>query len=102
MGASARNVVAFLRTAGNESLLVVAPRLLGRMVSEERAAVGEAIWSDTAVQAPSGPWRDVLATAMSTFPRRPPGRGTLFHPAHCGPEEAPMSLQAEQGGANAR
>jgi (1->4)-alpha-D-glucan 1-alpha-D-glucosylmutase len=46
-GAQATRLCAFARTGADATVLVVAPRLIARMVDELGAPLGEAAWSDT-------------------------------------------------------
>jgi len=49
-GSKRNNVCAFARTAGDEQVLVVVPRLLTRLVpSHEEPPLGEAVWHDTSL-----------------------------------------------------
>jgi (1->4)-alpha-D-glucan 1-alpha-D-glucosylmutase len=52
-GARARHVVAFMRRSGRDALVVVAPRLFGGLgVAPGVLPCGEAVWGDTAIEAP--------------------------------------------------
>ena len=66
-GSKAAHVVAFSRKAGDTSVLVVVPRLLGTLLSEsdiDRPPVGNELWADTRIQLPfdgvSRRYRNVL------------------------------------------
>lgn len=63
MGACGR-VCAFTRHRGNETLLVVVPRLGGLMGEHGRPPVGETVWGDTSLELPpermDGKWTNTL------------------------------------------
>ena len=59
-GSRAPHLIAFLRTKGDDRLLVVAPRLLAGLVEEGTPPLGMAFWEDTRVPVPRGRWRDVV------------------------------------------
>ena len=44
-------------------MLVAVPRLVAGLIDGEQPPLGAPFWRDTAVPAPSGPWRDVLTGA---------------------------------------
>jgi (1->4)-alpha-D-glucan 1-alpha-D-glucosylmutase len=68
LGARADHVFAFARRHGDAVAVVVAPRLVGGLVTAADAApVGTAVWSDTVVSLydlPAGRWTDVFTGAV--------------------------------------
>jgi (1->4)-alpha-D-glucan 1-alpha-D-glucosylmutase len=66
-GRHADNVVAFLRSNGEEAVLVVAPRLPAGLVAEGEWPLGEKVWGDTALALPGDlegkTWRDIFTGA---------------------------------------
>lgn len=62
-GAKARQVLAFRRSLGSETLIVAVPRLISRFADGENPALGQAFWEDTGVATGSGRWRDVVTGA---------------------------------------
>ncbi|HXV10335.1 MAG TPA: malto-oligosyltrehalose synthase [Burkholderiales bacterium] len=59
-GPRANNVCAFVRRQGDLQLVVIAPRWFARLASTGLAAVGDAVWHDTELEAPRGDWLNVL------------------------------------------
>ncbi|MCM0080754.1 malto-oligosyltrehalose synthase [Geomonas sp. Red32] len=54
-GAHGRHLAAFARRVGNETVLVVVPRLVATLVrGTDRAPMGEVVWGDTVVLLPEG------------------------------------------------
>ncbi|HEX2555979.1 MAG TPA: malto-oligosyltrehalose synthase [Microvirga sp.] len=58
-GEKARHVLAFQRSCGPASLVVVVPRLVATLVDGEALPLGPA-WGDTALSLPPGRWRNIL------------------------------------------
>ena len=61
-GARARDLLAFERSCGGESLLVLVPRLTGEA---EAGPPLRGAWDGTVVAATPGPWRDLLTGAVA-------------------------------------
>jgi (1->4)-alpha-D-glucan 1-alpha-D-glucosylmutase len=64
-GERRRQVVAFARSCGTDRLVVLAPRLLADMTTENAVPVGTA-WADTTVPVPAGTWRDIFTGRQFT------------------------------------
>jgi (1->4)-alpha-D-glucan 1-alpha-D-glucosylmutase len=62
-GQHARRLAAFSREHGGERLVVVAPRLVGALMPDERLPLGRDVWGDTSVALPQGRWRDIVTGA---------------------------------------
>ena len=62
-GALGARILAYRRRDGDEEMLVAVPRLVAGLIDGEQPPLGAPFWRDTAVPAPSGPWRDVLTGA---------------------------------------
>ena len=54
-GGSSNHLCAFIRSWGEEQLVVAVPRLLYRLYRD-----GTVDWGDTSIALPPGSWRDVL------------------------------------------
>jgi (1->4)-alpha-D-glucan 1-alpha-D-glucosylmutase len=68
-GGRARHLAAFLRSSGEDSLLVVVPRLTAALVEGEQPPVGSGCWRDTTLAVPGGRWRDVVTgRELETLP----------------------------------
>lgn len=78
-GARADSIVAFVRTAGNEAALTVAPRLVARVSPDGAPPLGDG-WGDTALllrgESAASQWRDVVTGAVLA-PESADGGATL-------------------------
>jgi (1->4)-alpha-D-glucan 1-alpha-D-glucosylmutase len=64
-GQHARRLAAFSREHGGERLVVVAPRLVGALMPDERLPLGRDLWGDTSVALPPGRWRDLMTGTVA-------------------------------------
>ena len=64
-GSAAEQVLAFTRTHGGETLVVVVPRLSGKGRARVAMPLGASAWGDTSITLPSGSWQDVLDGSRS-------------------------------------
>jgi (1->4)-alpha-D-glucan 1-alpha-D-glucosylmutase len=76
-GAKAGHLLAYQRALGTDRLLVVVPRLIGRLIEGENPPLGPDFWQDTAVETPGGRWRDVVTGAETSHDGGYPA-GELF------------------------
>jgi (1->4)-alpha-D-glucan 1-alpha-D-glucosylmutase len=79
-GTHAEQACVFARQADGETVLVVAPRLVGRLMGEEgRLPIGEAVWADTWVELPpewtQGSWHNVLTGQAIAVGAQSEGQG---------------------------
>ena len=64
-GGAAEQVLAFTRSRGKETLVVVVPRLSGKGKARVAMPLGPAAWGDTTITLPSGSWHDLLTGSRS-------------------------------------
>ena len=80
-GARASHVVAFLRTLGQSSILVVVPRLWARLLNHEtRTVAGADLWEDTVVGfcgTPEQPLRNIFTGETACFEHSDGGSAVL-------------------------
>ncbi|MDQ4135704.1 MAG: malto-oligosyltrehalose synthase, partial [Pseudomonadota bacterium] len=76
-GDKARNVLAFVRSCGTESLAVVAPRLVASIADGEAMPLG-GVWGDTVLPLAPGRWRNILTDAIVEPGERGCDLGELF------------------------
>lgn len=76
-GARGRQVLAFARGRGDESLVVAVPRLLGDL-AEGALPLGEAFWGGTVLPLPPGRWREVVTGAEIVADGSPHPVGALL------------------------